>query len=52
MSMLNQFGDVNELSLRRQKKEYLVAVGIIGGNGNVKEDDGGICTNDKGFTRK
>ena len=49
--MLNRFReDVKELSLWRWKKEYVVAIGIISGNGSVKEDDGGICTNDKGFT--
>ena len=29
----------------------MVAVGIISDNDNVKEDDGGICSNDKESTR-
>ena len=51
MSMLNRFReDVKELSLQWRKKEDVVAVGIISGIGSVKEDDGGIYTNDKGST--
>jgi len=51
MSMLNRFGeDVKELSLHWWKKEDVVAVGIISDIGGIKEDDGGIYTNDKGFT--
>ena len=50
--MLNQFGEyVNELSMWRRKKDDVVAVGIISDNDNVKEDDGGICSNDKESTR-